>query len=829
VRLTIERMRTLVLAAGVLLIAALVGFLVAGKWKHRFNLREIPKRLGVDITQEANGYTFSHAFGEHSQYKIHASKVVQLKQGKAVLHDVQIELYGEDGSRVDRIVGDEFEYDQKNGTATAAGPVEITLMRPSVAPAVAPNATPTRALADKDKTTPLVVAAKTASGGEIHVKTSGLTFVQATGVATTAARVEFSVAQGSGSSVGATYDSQAGSLLLDHAVELSAHRGPETVFIKAQHAEFERGDLLCNLTAASASYRAGQATAGEARIAFRPDGTAIRLDATKGFSVVTATGAHVVAPLGMLEFDEHNQPRHGHLQGGVILDSERNGRHVHGTSPVAELEFTPLGQLRRAHLERGVAFHSEQTSVAQDTHGTTLREIRDWRSQIAEVGFREARAGVVELAQIRGTGGVILTGESQRGSGPVIPSRLTADEMNGVFGIGQQLTEVIGSGHAIMEQTTAAGTRQKTTGDRLDAHFAPAPASASQSKSPVLSAGASAQVESISVDGNVVLEQNAASKPGAKAPALLRANAGRAIYEGASEWLHLSGSPRVEDGGLQLSADKVDVSNASSDAFAHGNVKATWVDQGRASGPSTASTGSLALGGQGPAHVIADEAQLRQQGEATFSGKARLWQQGNSISAPAIVLDRTRGTLVAHSSNTVQPVSVVLVSAASPASAASGTGSKKGAPSGPTVVRVRGADLKYSEAERKVVIHAAEGGTVVAEAGTSTSTSSEVEVLMLPPGNHAAKNSESAQVDQVIARGHVEVSSQGGRGTGEQLVYSSETGDYVLTGTATAPPVMTYPARGKVTGQALIFNSHNDSVGIEGGGRKTTTDTTAPK
>jgi len=90
----------------------------------------LPKRLGVDIQQEANGVTFSHALGAHSQFKIHASKVVELKNDHALLHDVKIEMYGDDSSRVDRIEGAEFEYDQKKKTATAAGPVEITLMRP---------------------------------------------------------------------------------------------------------------------------------------------------------------------------------------------------------------------------------------------------------------------------------------------------------------------------------------------------------------------------------------------------------------------------------------------------------------------------------------------------------------------------------------------------------------------------------------------------------------------------------------------------------------------------------------------------------------------------
>ena len=52
------------------------------------------------------------------------------------------------------------------------------------------------------------------------------------------------------------------------------------------------------------------------------------------------------------------------------------------------------------------------------------------------------------------------------------------------------------------------------------------------------------------------------------------------------------------------------------------------------------------------------------------------------------------------------------------------------------------------------------------------------------------------------------------------MVYTGETGEYVLTGTAAAPPRMTDPVRGSVTGEALIFHSRDDSVSIEGGGRR---------
>ena len=326
----------------------------------------------------------------------------------------------------------------------------------------------------------------------------------------------------------------------------------------------------------------------------------------------------------------------------------------------------------------------------------------------------------------------------------------------------------------------------------------------------------------------------------------MRATAGRAVYEGAGQWLHLTLDPRVEDGGLQLTADKIDVSQDSGDAFAHGNVKATWTDAG--AGPAgrpqsgAAAQGGVALGGQGPAHVIAAEGQLnRTTGEATFRGHARLWQQANSVAGPVIVLDRQRQTLAAHSADAAEPVRAVLVSAggAEPGRAngkdggrAPGADSGKdaaGRPAAPSVIRVRGGDLKYSDAERKAVMRGGALGTVVAETGTAASVSNEVELTLLPPGNHAGKDGGSAQVDRMTARGHVTLTSEGRRGSGEQLVYTGENGEYVLTGTASAPPRMTDPARGTVTGEALIFHSGDDSVSVEGGGRKTTTETTAPK
>jgi len=835
-RITIERMRTLVLVAGALLVAALVAFLAIGKLKNPFNYKEIPGKLGINIQQEANGVTYTQAHGGHTVFKLHASKVVQLKQGNALLHDVKIDLYAADGTPTDRIEGGEFEYDQSKGTAVAAGPVEITLMRPGVAPAIAPKASAGKALGSKDK--PLASAAQTAERGEIHVKTSGLTFDQKSGIATTDKHVDFSLTQGAGSSLGATYDSQKGLLVLEHAVVLNTRRGNDPVELQAQHAEFQRAALTCRLRAAMASFQGGKAASGDATILFRQDGSAVRLNAVSGFTLETESGSHLASPAGVLEFDEHDQPRHGHLEGGVTMDSTSQtvDRRLHGTAPTVDLDFTAKGELRHAHLERGVEFHSEEHTVSTNL---PMRTVRNWLSPLADVEFRDAGHGQVEPSSIHGTGGVVVTGESQRGKEPVVPSRLAADDLTGQFGPGSILTAMNGVGHAGIEETTVKGTRQTTSGERLEAHFeVPAKAEAKgAAKADAKTTSASgvagaAQVQSAIVEGHVVLLQVPSAKPGAPAAAPMRASAGRAVYEGEGEWLHLTLNPRVEDGGLQLTADKIDVSHISGDAFAHGNVKSTWTDTGSKSGK--APQGSVALGGQGPAHVISAEAQLHQAtSEATFKGQARLWQQANSVAAPVIVLDRARQTLTARSSDVADPVRVVLLSAGSTAGK-DGNKSSTGKTTQPSVIRVHGGDLKYSDVERKAVLHGiGSSGTVVAETGTATSVSNEVELILLPAGDRANKDAAAAvggaQVDRLTARGKVVVSSQGRRGTGEQLVYTGATGEYVLTGTAATPPRMTDPVRGIVTGEALIFHGRDDSVSVEGGAKKTTTETSAPK
>ena len=859
-RFTIERIRTLVLVAGVLLVVALAGFLAIGKWKNPFNRRDIPKRLGIDIEQEANGVTYTQAHAGHTLFKIHASKVVQLKNSHAMLHDVQIELYGLDGSRVDRITGDEFEYDQKEGTATATGPVAITLMRPGEKPAIVtdplveqaagmkahPNV-PAHAGAPPSKAAVSQPSpAKPDTRGQISVTTSGLVFNQQTGIASTTQRVVFTSGQGSGSSVGATYDSQKGFLVLDHSVELNSRaaivggRGSQPVELHADHAEFEHDEQVCRLRTVTAKTQDEAVTATHAQIVFRDDGSVSELDASDGFTVTTTSGGHMAAPTGTLEFDEGNQPRFGHLEGGVTMDSAAGGHVVHGVASVVGIEFNADGGLRHVHLEKGVEVHSDEKILSILNGQQVSSEVnRTWRSAVADVEFRRSGKGQkVEPASIHGTGSVVVTDESRHGSAAPVPARMAADEMAGVFGPSSVLSSMVGTGHASMEETTATGARETATGDRLEAHFYSGSTAGTGSRKTVGSSQANnqasggAQIQSAVIEGHVVLVQQPASQTGAKggtqAQTPLKATAGKAEYDSAGQWFHLSQSPRVDDGGLQLSADKLDIAQTSGDAFAHGNVKASWANNGtEGAGATSGMQSDFALGGKGPAHAIADEAELHQtSGEAIFRGHARLWQEANSVAAPTIQINRQRQTLTAKSTDAAEPVRVVMVAAGT--SSANGQPATPGKSEGASLMRVQGGDLVYSGAERKARMQAGALRSAVVETGGVESDSNQVELFLTPSVSGTNKGAQS-QVDRMTASGHVVLSAQGRRGTGEQLAYTSGTGDYVLTGTATAPPRMTDPAHGSVTGETLIFHGRDDSVSIEGGAHKTSTETTAPR
>lgn len=800
-RVTVERLRIGIVILAILLVVTILLFFGVARMARRHLVHDLPERLGVKIQSSADGFTFSKSEKGRTLFTLHASKVVQYKGGgRATLHDVSIILYGKEGNRADRIRGSDFEYDPVNGVARADGDVELDLQAPeSAISGKAPAGS-----ADQDKST-------------IHVKTSGLVFDKNTGIASTVKAVEFRFPQAEGKATGASYDSQKGLLVLDSAVEMDSRLNGEAFLLHSSHAQILRESRQAILLNAVSEYRRDRSSADEVILYFRPDGSADHADARGNVHLTTKDGRDLTAQTGFVLLDESGQPLSARLGGGVAFHAEDAQRHLRATAGEGAVEFGSKGTLRHAQMHNSVTMVDQQLGLANDPQGSVTRQVHAGQVDMDFVTDANRHSSA---RSVLATGSAVVALHTIHSRGPQENATLQADTLLANLGEGMTLTSLDGKGHTRLTEVSADGTTETSSGDTLLVKFnrdtkkgeAPAKKIAGKAPAPGILPPQSAAIEIQSAlqQGNVTLTQTPGkqdAKTATQSP--MTAKADRALYTGSDQVLRLEGSPRISNGNLEISAETFEVARSSGDALAQGNVKATY-QQGTSGAP-------LVFGGQDPVHIVAERANLlRSSGDAVFRGQARLWQGTNLIAAPVIELSRTQQTLKAHGD---AGASKATVNAAflSPSS----TGKQQG------VVRLQSRQLVYSDAERKAVFR----GSVVAQDPTGTIRSDETEVVLASaqqaPGQKNA--GVQGQVDHLIATGHVSLEQAGRKGTGEKLVYTTQSGLFVLSGSPSDPPRLVDPERGTVTGDALIFNSRDDSVSIEGDGRKTTTVTTAPR
>src|ERR1700753_1158257 len=122
--LTIEKLRRWMLVGAAVIVAGVGALLLIAQHERRKLLRDLPEKLGIDIQQQTNEFTYSQSVQGRTLFTLHAAKAVQMKRGGNIrLHDVTIILYGRSQDRADRIAGQEFDYDPSSGIARAQGDV----------------------------------------------------------------------------------------------------------------------------------------------------------------------------------------------------------------------------------------------------------------------------------------------------------------------------------------------------------------------------------------------------------------------------------------------------------------------------------------------------------------------------------------------------------------------------------------------------------------------------------------------------------------------------------------------------------------------------------
>jgi lipopolysaccharide export system protein LptA len=228
--------------------------------------------------------------------------------------------------------------------------------------------------------------------------------------------------------------------------------------------------------------------------------------------------------------------------------------------------------------------------------------------------------------------------------------------------------------------------------------------------------------------------------------------------------------------------------------------------------------------------------------KGTDAAPARMWQGPSQVEAANLFLDRGKDSMQAWPAAPTGVVRSVFASAGSAAAGASASGSAKGqkgqsAPSGERVVRVTSARLDYSGISHEAVFTGgvlAEGqdGTVRAQRGVAFLTPKQA-----PSGvtnGTAAKGQPdpvASSVERIVMSGAVKVEQPGRTATGDQLLYTAATGEFVLTGTPGHLPHVVDDKQGNITGATLLFRSPDSTIVVAGepASRRVHTETTMKK
>ena len=826
-RITIERLRAVVLTGAGLLLVLLGAFLGYAHLRAHTLLHDLPGRLGADIQKETNGITWSQTVQGRTIFTLHAARATQRRDGTTALHDVGIVLYGQQGDRADRIYGKDFDYDQAKGEVRATGEVQLDLQAQAPTSAAQRSAYAAGGQA---------VATGRRGADElqpVHVITSGLVYQQRLGTAATEQPIRFEYRGFTGQAKGATFNSGTGVTTLESEIRISGTRNGRPAVLTASHGEMNRAQQTLALRSARYVVVGGSTRGAETRQELGAGevlmhlGADSRLESVDGSNGVDLTGKGGVlhAAIGNVQMNRDGRPETAHMSGELrFATSPAEGDSRAGTSEgeagSGVAHFDGRRQVETIDLLGGVMVRS---------HGGRGEE-RALSGHEMQLRFAGKSAGPSSLSRATAIGEAkIETVVPARAGKEAVTEEVSGDTLvadTRPRGRTTELQEVTGKGHTEI-QRVAGGVKETSRGDTLDARFAPAAGRDPQDSGTV-------QITSAVQRGAVLFTREAPTKDGGVEQ--MRGAATEASLDGESRRVTLSGKVEVFSPGEELRADRLLIARESGDAEASGSVQVTYRQQrSRTSGNAA---GAAQPGDEAePMHVVSARGVFRQTaGLATFYGAegadARLWQGGSQVEAPMLVLSRQDGSLDAFGLRADDNAPVHTVLATEP-KASESTGRRAGRPE---VARIASRRLHYSNTMRQAEFS---GGVLLVDPGGSMSSHQAVATLLPATGPGAAEQASPAVqgkdtgrvssraslpsfgggLERVVATGDVAIRQPGREATGEQALYTASDGVVVLTGTGLAPPRVTDAANGTLTGGSLRFRAGDNSVVVEGRAR----------
>jgi lipopolysaccharide export system protein LptA len=573
-----KRLRIIFAGGAVFVFVVALGFYLQGVFKPHEVIPGAPKNIPSGVEKSATGFNLSKSEGGKTLFTIHAASVQQYKEGgKAALHDVSITVFGRNQDRSDQIYGADFAYDPAAKIVTAEGEVRIDLE------AVSSAATPAGGPAAETKDL-------------IHVKTSGLTFNENTGIAQTKAAIEFRVPEANGSAVGATYDSHGGVLTLKSAVRITS-TGQRKATITGQSATITKNPSKVVMQYARVEEPQRVISADQVTVFINDDNNIERVVGSGNLHAVS-TGAkafEVSAPAGELEMADANQARRGVLSGGVNF-LRKGDSPAEGKAGKILLSFGRENRVTKARAEDSVTLKQGSAGKSEELHAVALDlSVKDGRRLQKAV----TSGGPAEIVREQTPG----------------KTTISAGHFETTFNDQNRPISLYGTPDAKIVDTVPGKPDRILTSSELTAKF--------NDKGEIISADQT---------GDFHYQEGTQT-----------ASADRAKYAAADETIFLSGSPRVVDAtqGITLTADSIQLNRKTRNALAQDNVKTTYSKM-------TAQPGGAMLGSADPIHVTGSSATMNSATGVARYTRARLWQGPNIVEAPTISFDRTKRSLQAQ-------------------------------------------------------------------------------------------------------------------------------------------------------------------------------------
>jgi len=722
-----KRLRKLFAAGAILAVLVAAFFYLRGILKSG-PITSLPKSNPPNVEKSGKGFTFSQSEGGKTLFTIRAASFQQFKEGgKAELQDVSIIVYGRDEDRSDQIYGSEFSYDQKTGDITAQGEVHIDLDANSTG-----TSQPEQAPAQETRNV-------------IHVKTSDLTFNKTTGIARTDQKIEFRIPEATGSAVGALYDSHKNMLTLRSAVKINSLE-KQGSSLAAQSATISKAPRVIVLYAAQVEQPPRTITAQKLSLFLNENNFVQRITGS-GRVEASATGPRgfeMAAPQGEVEMVENNAPRSGMLSGGVTFQT-RGDAPAQGKAGRVLVSFRPNGTVSKARAEEAVDI----------TQGTPAKSEQ---VKAAAIDLSVKPGNILEKAITSAGPAQIIFHES---AAKTTTTTISAGQFQAQFNDKNRLASVLGSPNASIVSVTPGQPERTAYSHDVTARF-----------------NDKGEIAAADLIGDFHYQEGQR-----------RATADRAHYDPADESFSLSGSPRIVDSGLAITAQTVHLSRKTGNAVARGDVKTTYNDL-------KPQPGGAMLASAEPVHVTGTSVTASQGGGVAHYSSARLWQGQNIVEAPSLTFDKIHRSLQAQGDRTGRVTSVFV---------------SPGKNGNSTPVNVVSDRLSYVDSDRKAVF----SGNVRLRGEEFTMTADTVQVLLA--ARNQGGNKSGNQLDHIVAQGDIVIQQPERKATGNQLVYTAQEQKFVLTGAPGKKPSIFDAERGQISGDSLTFFTHDGRVLIGSG------------